>query len=743
MFDALNRVAMSIRWVDSTVPIRTETTYLYEDSLHLTKVIDAKGQVYSYLYNAVGWLIRETDPVGRRDTFAYAVNGDLLSHTNRNNKTVTYTYDLLHRPTQQAGTATVNWIYGNGGFRVVAVSAQARDSTLMNALGKPTFVRTSFAAPTSVSFDRHYRYTSAGLLDSLRVERVGGGVTFRGRKYIYDTSKGLLDTVRLGGEATVFLRDGNLADTSRAFPGGGSAKTTYGAIHAPLKMTSSAGYASIIERWIGLDSLGRVEKHLVQNAEEGRFYTYDWLGRLKVSAYRADTSSAPPPGVGCPEPNFGLLGTCFTAANWATLGVPDSFKYDRVGNRTDKGGTYGTGNRIQFFGGCNYTTDSTGNVRMRRCGADTTQFFWASEGQLTSVSATGKPTFTYHYDAMGRLVRRDTATTTPGPDRYFLWDGDNLLAELNGNATAKLGEYSYYPGLDNLHAMIVPGSPVDTVFYAHHDGLGNVIQLSRGTTVRRTYNYTDWGVLSSGLDSNFAGRDRARWKGALWLGPDTTLYYMRNRWYEAGTGRFLSEDPLGLAGGLNPVTFGETDPVNRSDPSGLVSCSYNVFFWEDTKELVYADVFCDAGYPADLGRDSPGGLLRDIIGDPKACSDALLGLGISIVLEGTGFKYGLKAVGLINKLKNASSTRSGLWVTKSARRNTVQRLKREVAATVTAGALVGYADDALEFPFMAADVAKGEPISWARYLSEQGVGQILPFGGTLFGILDVMRCSGG
>ena len=44
---------------------------------------------------------------------------------------------------------------------------------------------------------------------------------------------------------------------------------------------------------------------------------------------------------------------------------------------------------------------------------------------------------------------------------------------------------------------------------------------------------------------------------------------------------------------------------------------------------------------------------------------------------------------------------------------------------------------------MAADVAKGEPISWARYLSEQGIGQILPFGGTLFGILDVMRCSGG
>jgi murein DD-endopeptidase MepM/ murein hydrolase activator NlpD len=44
---------------------------------------------------------------------------------------------------------------------------------------------------------------------------------------------------------------------------------------------------------------------------------------------------------------------------------------------------------------------------------------------------------------------------------------------------------------------------------------------------------------------------------------------MRNRWYEPRTGRFLSEDPIGLAGGINAYGFAGADPVNKSDPTGL------------------------------------------------------------------------------------------------------------------------------------------------------------------------------
>jgi hypothetical protein len=53
------------------------------------------------------------------------------------------------------------------------------------------------------------------------------------------------------------------------------------------------------------------------------------------------------------------------------------------------------------------------------------------------------------------------------------------------------------------------------------------------------------------------------------MSPEADLYYMRNRWYEPRTGRFLSEDPLGLAGGINGYAFSSDDPVNGADPFGL------------------------------------------------------------------------------------------------------------------------------------------------------------------------------
>ena len=93
---------------------------------------------------------------------------------------------------------------------------------------------------------------------------------------------------------------------------------------------------------------------------------------------------------------------------------------------------------------------------------------------------------------------------------------------------------------------------------------------------KRTYGYDLWGTLTGGSDLGaLGGRDRARWKWALWFGQETEIYYMRARWYDPGTGRFLSEDPIGLDGGINPSVFAGDDPVNGSDPSGL-EC---IFTW--------------------------------------------------------------------------------------------------------------------------------------------------------------------
>lgn len=46
------------------------------------------------------------------------------------------------------------------------------------------------------------------------------------------------------------------------------------------------------------------------------------------------------------------------------------------------------------------------------------------------------------------------------------------------------------------------------------------------------------------------------------------LYYMGARFYDPDLGRFISEDPIGIAGGLNLYAYAGNDPVNAMDPSG-------------------------------------------------------------------------------------------------------------------------------------------------------------------------------
>ena len=54
---------------------------------------------------------------------------------------------------------------------------------------------------------------------------------------------------------------------------------------------------------------------------------------------------------------------------------------------------------------------------------------------------------------------------------------------------------------------------------------------------------------------------------------DTGLYYYRNRWYDPETGRFISEDPIGFAGGdVNLYGYVGNNPLSFIDPLGNYAC---------------------------------------------------------------------------------------------------------------------------------------------------------------------------
>lgn len=57
-------------------------------------------------------------------------------------------------------------------------------------------------------------------------------------------------------------------------------------------------------------------------------------------------------------------------------------------------------------------------------------------------------------------------------------------------------------------------------------------------------------------------------KAAPLRDPATGLVQMRHRWYEPGSGTFLSPDPEGYTDSSNPYAYCGGDPVNCSDPTG-------------------------------------------------------------------------------------------------------------------------------------------------------------------------------
>jgi RHS repeat-associated protein len=609
-FDLLNRPTQYLDGVYAT-----PTAVAYDSAGNVKSVTDAKGQVYGFAYNALGWLTVRSDPTGHADTLKYDRDGELMRRINRRGQILSFTYDALHRPTQKAGTNadTFQWTFSTDGLLVTATSPVSVETSYLNPRGQSDSVKTVLDGTT---FWRRYHYTAIGMADS--VAPSGGTIAFRSRKYTFDPALLTVTGIRLGANTagtTGVSYDHDLKPMLTTFRGADQEARQYDAVNLLASISSTSSYADTVTRMLAYDKEGRLTQQVDGGGQYGVQYYYDGLGRLIADS---GIFAPNPPGdcQGNPPPVIGDQGSnCIASESWTTS-AGGNFAYDSVGNRTDNSGAYSTGNRITAFGGCTYGTDVDGNVTSRSCSGQSVIFKWTADGLLDTVGA-GSQTFGYHYDAAGRLVRKDSAGT---PIRYFLWDGTNLLAELNGAANAEVAEYSYY-GTDDLHAIVVGGVEYD----AHRDVLRNVVTLTDSAQhLKRTYVYDDWGNgQNSGDYLPFNGADRARWKGALEVGNEAGLYYMRARWYEPQTGRFLSEDPIGLEGGINPYTLASDDPVNYSDPNG--TCALEI------------DIDLDSGLWYAWCRDDTGG---PDVGNPRGEDYAAMARGdYAVFQEGWGDQY--------------------------------------------------------------------------------------------------------
>ena len=168
---------------------------------------------------------------------------------------------------------------------------------------------------------------------------------------------------------------------------------------------------------------------------------------------------------------------------------------------------------------------------------------------------------TYKYDYLGRRVVKTAGGTTI----RYTYDGDQIIADYNESGVLQR-KYVYGPGIDEPIIMINVSGGNETKYYYHFDGLGSVVALSNSNGgIVEKYSYNVFGEPNRTSSINnpyfFTGRQ---------YDSETGLYYYRARYYKPSIGRFLQQDPIGYEDGMNLYTYVLNNPVNQTDPTGLL-----------------------------------------------------------------------------------------------------------------------------------------------------------------------------
>jgi RHS repeat-associated protein len=140
-----------------------------------------------------------------------------------------------------------------------------------------------------------------------------------------------------------------------------------------------------------------------------------------------------------------------------------------------------------------------------------------------------------------------------------------MIGELYGSG-GLAASYTHGPGIDNPVSVRLYGvGGGDYYYHKNHQGSITAITNSTGN-VAKQYNYDAFGkrIFESGPllvdEPAYTARQ---------IHDRTGLYYYRNRFYYPQLGRFISQDPIGIASGTNLYAYVGNDPVNWVDPLGL------------------------------------------------------------------------------------------------------------------------------------------------------------------------------
>jgi RHS repeat-associated protein len=349
------------------------------------------------------------------------------------------------------------------------------------------------------------------------------------------------------------------------------------------------------------DRMGRPTQHTVGTSRSIlRSVGYQWEpnDRLRkiIDAFRGPIDYT--------HDALGNLASIHYADGTIDLRMPDAVgNLFRRDDRSDR--EYGPAGQLlsqtDERGVTHYVYDPEGNlVEKREPNGRTWRYAWNAAGTLAKVTRPDGNEVTFAYDALGRRVTK----TFRGQTTHWVWDGNNPLHEwVEGHVEAVPRDAVPFVGSDDaiakkrdaeLEALLAQGppdrgtkqAPITWLFEPESfapmaklvgdeqlsivtDHLGAPVLMADGYgRTRWKASFTAYGALRA-LD----GERNAcpfRWPGQ-YEDAETGLYYNRFRYYDPESGRYTSQDPIGLTGGR--ALYGYVhDPATSIDPLGLAAC---------------------------------------------------------------------------------------------------------------------------------------------------------------------------
>jgi RHS repeat-associated protein len=561
----------------------------WDDDGRLAAARGPNGFANAYTWDPLGRLLGVTFADGTQRTFERDLEGRTTAASYPTGTTVTMMYSATSGLLTQKSIVRGPGVLGET-LVTYGYDGAGRLDEMENSEGGTTIARWESALDTLLNQDRERLKIGSdpmtevqrgfnNLLERIQVVYPVGG-TFDAT---FDLQKRLQD-VSGGGTTVVEYQFSGWQPVTRT---GQCAVETRLTADALRRVTEYAHYASyptaVAGSREGYDdrSLRTFQESVSEGV--GAAFEYDDLNRVEGAKY------------GVPSADL-VAGKPYS--DYTTYSVEERFEFDGASNRVLR--TLGAAathynvilgshvpdptNRYVQIDSIARTHDASGNLT----GDGVRTYAYDHANRLVEVrfASTGAVVAKMSYDPCGRLVTIEGSA--PATLRKLYWDGRRCIEERD-SAGSLIAAYVYGRGLDEIAAADVVG----TRYFLLQDSLGSVVAIANaaGTVLERvrydvygtpTYTNAAWVPLAdptrSALGVPFA------YRGARWL-PDVGLYYMRARYYDPATGRFVTRDPLAdplmLENLLNGYTYCSADPVNRVDALGLYGGSTHSEITED------------------------------------------------------------------------------------------------------------------------------------------------------------------